>query len=117
MLKMVLPELTSKLVETKLTAYCERRVPPHARDQVRMSFSVRGNNVTINEERVAFKEPGRWVTIPIAQLRFTEKSGLWTLYCADRNDRWHLYRHAEPAKDVGALLGAMDADKTGIFFG
>ena len=114
---MALPELTCKRIETKLTAYCDRRVPPRVRDQLGMNFVIRGNNVTINELRIAFKKPGTWVTIPIAQLRFTEDSGEWSLYCADRNSRWHLYRHAEPAKDVGALLGAMDNDKTGIFWG
>ncbi len=113
---MALPELTQKLVETKLTAYCERRVPLHARDQVRMSFLIRGNHVTLNEERIAFNKPGIWVTIPIAQLRFNPTSGQWLLFCADRNSRWHLYRHAEPAKDIGALLGAMDNDTTGIFY-
>jgi len=112
---MALPELARKPIETKLTGYCDRRIPPHVRDQLRMNFVIRGDNVTISEVRIAFSKPATWVTIPIAQLRFTEHSGDWSLYCPDRNSRWRLYRHAEPAKDIGALPGAMDNDKTGIF--
>jgi pimeloyl-ACP methyl ester carboxylesterase len=111
-----LPELTRKRVDNQLKAYCERRVPPHARDQVRMSYAIRGDRVTLHEERVAFDQPGTWIKIPIAQLRLSD-SGEWALYCCDRNTRWFLYRHAEPARDIGALLGAMDDDKTGIFWG
>jgi len=114
---MALPELTRKLVDNKLTAYCERRVPARVRDQLRMSYVVRGTHVTINEERIVFNQPGTWVTIPIGQLRFDTGSGEWSLYCADRNSRWHSYPHVKPARDIDALLSAMDADKTGIFWG
>jgi hypothetical protein len=114
---MALPELTRELLEAKLTAYCERRVPLHARDQLRVTFTVHGNHVTIKEERIAFRQAGTWVTMPIAKLRLDEASGEWSLYCADRNDRWHHYRYAKPAKDIAALLDAIDNDKTGAFWG
>lgn len=115
--KVALPELIRQRVEQQLTAYCDRKVPKHVRHQVRLAFDFRGNNVTLYEEREAISKPGSWTRMPIAQFRFNEKASVWSLYCADRSDRWHIYRHAEPVKDIGALLQALDADTTGIFWG
>ena len=113
---MVLPVLTKRLVEIKLSAYCEKRIPHHVRDQVRLSYAIRGNSVTLNEERIAFSQPGTWVTVPIAQFRY-EDSGSWGLFCSDRNSKWHRYHQAKPSRDLDTLLAAVDADQTGIFWG
>jgi hypothetical protein len=32
----------------------------------------------------------------VAQLRFDQDSGEWTLYCRDRNERWFEYYDFEP---------------------
>ncbi len=114
---MALPELISQAVETRLKAYYERRVPPHAKKQVRMDVAVHGNNVTLTVSRAVFGNPKKWIRSPIAQLRYDHNPGEWSLYCSDQNGHWHPYRHAEPAKDVGALFGAMDTDETGVFWG
>lgn len=114
---MPLPELTRRLVEEKLGAYCERKVPPHARHQVRMSFKIRGNSITLNEERIAFSEPGTWVTIPVAQLRFDPDTSQWGIFWADRNGRWHPHSEKRPSRDFDVALRAIDADKTGVFWG
>ncbi|MBK7675441.1 MAG: DUF3024 domain-containing protein [Candidatus Accumulibacter sp.] len=113
---MALPVLTKRLVEIKLGAYCEKRIPHHVRDQVRLSFAIRGNSVTLNEERIAFSQPGTWVTVPIAQFRY-EDNGSWGLFCSDRNSKWHRYHQAKPSRDLDTLLAALDADQTGIFWG
>jgi hypothetical protein len=113
---MALPLLTKRLVEVKLGAYCEKKVPPHAQDQVKLSYAVRGYNVTLNEERIAFSQPGTWVTVPIAQFRY-EDSGSWLLFCSDKNSRWHQYPHTRPSRNLDTLIAALDADQTGIFWG
>lgn len=113
---MALPLLTKRLVEVKLGAYCEKRIPQHVRDQVKLSYAIRGNNVTLNEERIAFSQPGTWVTIPVAQFRH-EDSGSWMLFCSDRNSKWHRYQHAKPSRDLDSLIAALDTDQTGIFWG
>ena len=46
-----LPELTRLRVEQELTAYCERKVPLHVRDQVRLAFDLKGTHITLLEER------------------------------------------------------------------
>lgn len=111
---MALPELTKKLVEKTLTAYCENRFPSHVRDQVRLVFKFRGNNVTLLESRPSIHTPEIWVDVSIAQFRFDE-SKKWTLFCCDRNSKWHIY-DAEPS-NFEKLLKEVDADPTGIFWG
>ena len=114
---MALPkEVRNKLTET-LSAYCAIRCPAKFKDKVRLGFRIRGNSVTLFEERPAFRVPGVWVDIVVAQFRFEPKSKLWTLYCADRNSRWLEYWDFEPSKDIRVLIAEVEADPTRIFWG
>jgi len=116
---MALPLLTRHLVETKLRAYCTRKVPPHIRDQVRLSFVIEDDRVTLNEERNAFGRPGTWITTRIAQFRFTPETGHWRLYRTNPRgpDAWLPYLAAKPTANFESLLQAMDADRSGMFWG
>lgn len=114
---MALPTLVRTLVETKLKKYCEQRVPVHAKSSVRLSFNIRGNSVTLIEQRPLFPGASEWVDTVIAQLRFDSKTSKWTLYCPDRNSRWHKYTESEPEDKIDTLLRHIDEDETGIFWG
>jgi len=48
---------------------------------------------------------------------YDAKTGKWTLYCADRNDRWHKYPELPSTKNIDAILSEIDRDPTGIFWG
>ncbi len=114
---MALPALTKRLVEKRLDKYCKDRMPPQIRDKVRLGYKFRGNSVTLFEQRPAFTDPDKWVDIVVAQFRFDPSNGEWTLYCADRNSRWHVYYDLEPNTDFEVLLQEVDEDPTGIFWG
>ena len=116
---MPLPELTQKLVETKLGTYCNDKVPAHVRDQVRLTYSFMGNTVTLFEERPVFNQLDKRTKIPIAQFRLNVVDHLWRLYCANQkpHEGWVQYLQAEPTTDFDALLIALDQDSTGIFWG
>ena len=74
------------------------------------------NTVTIVERRAPWREDSDgWSELPIARLRYTANSGLWTLYWRDRNERWH--HHSGPVASVLGLLDKVDRDSTGIFWG
>jgi hypothetical protein len=114
---MPLPEFTRKLVETKLTKYCEQKIPLHVRHQLRLNYRFRGNQVTLFSERPVFDQPEKWGESVIAQFRFSLLDRKWSLYCADRNSRWHLYGLLAPNSDFDELLKEVDRDPTGIFYG
>jgi len=98
--------------------FCEKHSPPEMRDELRLEYTTRGNSVTIADCRPVWQgAPGDWTRMPIAQLRYQPANELWTLYWADRNDRWHLYEDLEPTKDLDAVLAEVDEDPTCIFFG
>jgi hypothetical protein len=82
---MPLPESIRQSVHRKLKTFCDQRIPIHLREKVRMGFRFRGNTVTLYEERLTYPIPDEWVNIVVAQFRYDNKTGEWTLYCADRN--------------------------------
>ncbi|TRZ89039.1 MAG: DUF3024 domain-containing protein [Methanosarcinales archaeon] len=115
---MPLPVLVKNLVEKKVDAFCKKTVPPHVLHQVNLSFKIRGNSVTIFENRAPWHEGIKeWTSMKIAQFRYDEKSGQWRLYCADRNERWHEYWNMKPTKNIDKILTEIDEDPTGIFWG
>lgn len=74
--------------------------------------------MTLYEHRAPWRESdAEWTTMSVAQLRYDMKRGMWTLYCGDRNSRWHEYTNVSPTKDIDGLLAEIDRDPTGIFWG
>lgn len=104
-------------VEAQLQEFCDRRVPPHIREKVNLTYGFRGNSVTLYENRPRWNDPTRWIHMAIAQFRFDPSTGKWMLHCADRNSRWHEYLDVEPTSRFDILLQEVDKDPTGIFFG
>jgi hypothetical protein len=58
-----------------------------------------------------------WTSLSIAQIRYNTKTGKWSLYCADRNSKWHEYYGLEPIQNFDRILNELDKDPTGIFWG
>jgi len=114
---MALSEFTRKLIETKLDRYCDQRVPEFAKDQVQLTYKIKGNDVTLYEKRRAYFDPDKWSKMPIVQFRYNTNSAKWSLYWADRNSKWHLYLELPPNTDFDVLLKELDKDRTGIFYG
>lgn len=115
---MSIPELARRGAEAKVSAFCEGRIPPHARDQIRLEHVVRGNAITIVERRPPWDGVGdEWTSLTIAQMRFDEPSATWTLWWSDRNGRWHRYDDLKPTPDLELILWEIDVDPTANFWG
>ena len=54
---MALPVLTLHIARTKLSAYCQRKIPPEVRDQVRLELEFESDQVTLLETRPYFRDP------------------------------------------------------------
>jgi hypothetical protein len=114
---MALSEFTRKLVEIKLGNYCREKAPDEIADEVRLGFKIWGNKVTLFEEQPDFFDPDEWITIPVAQFRYDDQKNTWSLYCADRYNRWHRFEDVESVTDFDVLLDVLEEDSTGIFWG
>ena len=115
---MALPVLTQHIAQTRLAAFCERRVPPTLRDQVRLELEFTGHEVCLIESRPHFRDPGLWTKLPVARFRFNAAAGTWSL---DRPDllhqpAWRPYP-APPSRDLERLIRIVDQDPDGVFWG
>lgn len=87
--------------------YCNNKIP----------LEIRDNNITLIESRPVWNDESKWTEIKIAQIRFENESKTFTLYYADRNDKWHLYDFINPSQNLEKILTEIDNDPTGIFWG
>jgi Protein of unknown function (DUF3024) len=103
----------------RIRRFCQAESPEELRDEVRIEFRARGSSVTIFECRPPWHEKigPDWIEQPIAQLRYNDAAGGWTLYWRDRNSRWHLYVDQLPDQPAQRLLDEIKADPTSIFWG
>ncbi len=101
----------------RIRRFCEGRVSPRHRDEVRVEADVRGGSVTIRECRPPWDgSDAAWTRQPMAQLRYRADTCDWALYWADRNGRWHRYEQLAPGA-VDVLLSEIESDPTCIFWG
>ena len=110
-----LPELDVARVQR----WCRARVPEAVRDQVRVEVDVADRHLTIVECRPPWSADmgPEWTRFPIARLRYTKATGLWSLLWRDRNLRFHAYDRVPPSARVEDLLVEVDQDPTAIFWG
>jgi len=115
---MPLPALTKIVVEKKLDAFIAKRMPPHVADKIRLSYTFRGNSVTLWEHRAPWtKSLPEWSDMTVAQLRYNPKARTWMLYWSDRNNKWHEDENLSPVKNLDHILAELDRDPTGIYWG
>jgi len=103
----------------RVQRWCRARVPEHVREEVRVDADVAERHVTIVECRPSWQaEVGcEWTRFPIARLRYTKATRLWSLYWRDRNLKFHAYDRVAASASVEELLAEIDRDPTAIFWG
>jgi hypothetical protein len=99
--------------------YCESRVPQDLRDELRIECTRHGKSITILERRPPWKPDlsSAWSETKVAQLRYEDSAGTWSLHCSDSGGRWHVFDDVGPSRAVEPLLAVVEADPTGIFWG
>lgn len=112
---MALDEFTRKAVDEKLGAFCEERIPPHIRGQIKLSYSFWKDSVILYEERPRWDEPSEWTKMKIARIDFDPESRGWTLWAYDRNDRPRFYIDLRSNVSLDEVIAEIDEDPTGIF--
>jgi hypothetical protein len=103
----------------KIRALCEARVPPDARDEVRVELEQERQAVNIVERRPPWREDfgPEWLRLPIARLRYVASKRLWTLYYHRHTGRWERYPLLAPTRRIGELLGELAEDPICVFWG
>lgn len=107
-------DFTKKRIIKIMEKYIQNAVPEHVRNQIKINYKIRGNNVTLIEERQAFKSD-QWVQLPVAQFRLHETK--WKVFWRDSKERWHFIDDIEPDENFEKQLDIVDKDNIGIFWG
>ncbi|MBD3922146.1 DUF3024 domain-containing protein [Paenibacillus sp. PR3] len=106
-------DFTKKRIEKIMNVYIEQKVPKHIRNQIRLNYKIRGNNVTLNEERPAFKST-EWVELPVAQFRLEQNQ--WKVYWRDSKNKWHFVEDIAPHENFETQLMIVEEDSRGVFW-
>ena len=114
---MAIPELVKRNAEKLLQDYCNGKVPPCVRQQVRLNYRIEEDHITLLEERALASQDGRWRSVPIAQFRFNHELGQWSLHFPDRYRNWHFYLNTPPTLNLAKLLHHLDEDPFAQFWG
>lgn len=101
----------------RIRAWARERVPEHLWDQVKVEADVADRHVTIVEVRPPWDGVGEHTRFPIARLRYTTKTGLWSIYWRDRNLKFHEYTRKRPSENVQSLLDWIEDSGDPIFWG
>lgn len=100
----------------RIRRWCQERVPEHLWDQMKVEAEVADRHVTIVETRAPWDGQGDWTRLPIARLRYTATTGLWSIYSRDRNMKFHEYPYP-PTKNIQSLLEFIGSHEDPIFWG
>lgn len=101
-----------------VSAWCDQRIPEHLKDRIRIEYEVTSRHVDILECHPPYSERfTEWSRHPIARLRYTTRTGLWSIYWRDRNLKFHEYAAFRPTDNVREVLAFLETTSDPIFWG
>ncbi len=110
-------DLELQTIESTVGALCRRRSPSQFSHELRFVHEVEGHSVSVFEERPPWRHRGEWTRKGIARFRYVRSRGTWTLYWMRQDLKWHVYEPEPPSRGLAKLVGIVEEDKHGAFFG
>ncbi|TLP98495.1 DUF3024 domain-containing protein [Nesterenkonia salmonea] len=102
----------------RIAEWCDQRVPEHLKDRIRIECDVTNRHVDILECHPPYSPHlTEWSRLPIARLRYTTRTGLWSIYWRDRNLKFHAYPWFQPTANVREVLAFLESTNDPIFWG
>lgn len=114
---MALPQRVKSLAERKLATYCCNCVPESEIDMSKIAFRIRGDYITLYEHSKSDFDPEEESDFKVAQFRYNQRKRTWSLYWADRREKWHQYDEVKPTRNIDDLLDEIDQDPGMVFWG
>ena len=114
---MAMPSEVRAAAERALAEFCRSHSSAEVADQLRYEYSVSGTSALLIERRPSFMNASEWTARPAAKFRYSVTKNVWTLFWADRNEKWHRISSAKASAKIEDLLAAVIADPSGVFWG
>lgn len=106
---MAIPERELARVTKRLDAYCDR-MPSRLGLEARYAWRVRGNHVSVSEERPDWNGlPGDVTVQEVARLRYDPATDQWTLRWRDGKGRLHAYEGSGEIRSFEGLVDELEA--------
>ena len=115
---MALLEIKRAEAERDLKKFCADFVPPEYQDQIRHSYRIRGNDITLFEERPPWDAVGEeWTKRAIARFRYEPDCNGWSVSWQRANGRWLYCDWIGETARFAEALAEVKRDVQGTFWG
>lgn len=110
-----LSKFVQKLIETKLSKYCQDKMSGHTRQVVRLEYKINENYVTLFEIRPL--NVSTWIGNPVVRFLFNDDTKKWDMHYFDSEQECWPYINVDSNANLDELLKEVDRDPTGVFWG
>ena len=116
---MAFSEIELKKIDKLVGRLCDKKSPPHIRDQLRFEYDISGHNVHIWEIRPVYFDPTQETKHGVAKFQFIRTKNRWKLYWMRADLKWHAYEPdpGQSLTDLGEQVAEVETDPYGAFFG
>jgi len=104
-------------IEKVVGGFCEKRIPEHLRNQIKLIHEIRGYDVKIIECRPYFLNSHEWTESPVARMKYDPKTSKWQLYWRRASGKWWKYPDREPTNRLEDLIDEIQKDPHHVFWG
>ena len=115
---MAFSEFEIKRLQKIVGRYIEKNRPPeHLREQVDLSFKIKGQSVEIFEIRPIWNNPKEKMEEPVAKATYVKSRKLWKVYWQRADLKWHRYDPDPEVDSIEEFLEVVENDDYACFFG
>jgi len=115
---MALSEFEQKKIEKTVREYVEKHRPPaHIRDEVDLSFRVKGQSVEIFEIRPRWDNPSVKIEESVAKATYLKAKRNWKIFWQRADLKWYRYDPVPDVKTIEQFLYVVEKDQYSCFFG
>lgn len=115
---MALSEFEQKKCEKIVGEFIKKHRPPaHIRNEVDLSYRVKGQSVEIYEIRPMWRNPEEKIEESVAKSTYVKTQKVWKIYWQRADLKWHGYTPDPEVKNLEEFLNIVEADKHACFWG
>jgi hypothetical protein len=114
---MAFSEIEKAKIKFQLDEFIQNIRPPiEIRDQLDISYEIKGQSVEIFEIRPHFQSK-EIMHIPIAKTTFVLTEKKWKIFWKQSDLKWHSYDPKKSVKNISEFLKVLDEDEYCCFWG
>ena len=115
---MAFSEFEIKRLQKIVGRYIEKNRPPeHLREQVDLSFKIKGQSVEIFEIRPIWNNPQEKMEEAVAKATYVKSRKLWKVYWQRADLKWHRYDPDPEVDSIEEFIEIVENDDYACFFG